>query len=51
MTMESNYAGTIAKLGDWLKNLAPFFLTSQKLNQNQSYLVRMIFPALWAGCR
>ena len=38
MTVESNYVIAIAMLSDWLKRLAP--------DQNQSYHVRVIFPAL-----
>ena len=37
MTVESNYAISIALLSDWL---------NVKQNQKQSHLVRAIFPAL-----
>ena len=46
MTVESNYAVAIATLGDWLKKSRASFSTNKKQNQNQSHLVRAIFPAL-----
>ena len=49
MTVESNYVIAIATLSDWLKRLAPIFQTIEKQDQNQSHLVRVIFPALRAS--
>ena len=46
MTVESDYAITIATLCDWLKRLAPVFSTNEKQNQHQSHHVHVIFPAL-----
>ena len=46
MTVESNYVIVIATLSDWLT-----FSTNEKQNQNQSHLVRVIFPALRASYR
>ena len=36
----------IAKLSDWVKNLAAVFQPMRSKNQNQSHLVRAIFSAL-----
>ena len=44
MIVESNYAIAITPLSGWLMN--PVLVFQQ--NQNQSHLVRVIFPALWA---
>ena len=51
MTVESNYVIAIVTLSDWLKRLATVFSTTEKQNQNQSHLVRVIFPALRASYR
>ena len=44
-TAKSNYVNAVAKLSDWLKNVAPVLLTKEKENQKQSHLVRAIFSA------
>ena len=46
-TVESNNVIVIATLTDWLLKISAGFSTNDKQNQNQSYLVRVIFPALW----
>ena len=51
MTVENNYVIAITTLSDRLKRLAPVFLTNEEQNQNQSHLVRVIFPALRASYR
>ena len=50
MTVESNYVIAIATLSDWLKSRASFS-SNEKQKQNQSYHVRVIFPALRASYR
>ena len=46
LTVESNNAIAIDVLGDWLKNLAPiFFSSNEERNQNKLHLVWAIFPA------
>ena len=52
MTVESNDAIAIASLSDCIKSLSPVFqslIKKQKQKQNQSCLVRTIFPAP-SGC-
>ena len=51
MTVESNYVIAIAMHSDWLKKTRASFSTNEKQNQNQSHLVRVIFPALRASYR
>ena len=52
MTVEIDYAIAIVKCSDWLQNGATSPTNEkQKQKQNQSHLVRIIFPALWASCR
>ena len=50
MIAKNNYAITvtiaIATLSYWVKNLAAVFQPVRSKNQNQSHLVRAIFPAL-----
>ena len=46
MTIENNYVTAIATLSDSRKRLAPVFSTNEEQKQNQSNLVRVIFPAL-----
>jgi len=42
---ENDYGFAIVTCSDWLQNCATFS-TNEKQQQNQSHLVRMIFPAL-----
>ena len=47
MLAEINCSIAISTLSDWLKLIgAPVFSTNEKQSQNQSQLVRAIFPAL-----
>ena len=47
---ENDYGFAIVTRSDWLQNCATFS-NNEKQDRNQSLLVRMIFPALWASCK